>query len=102
MVAEGREARAQQAVLRLPPALLEPAGAVRPAPSNGVSLRELYPDQEIYADTDVQSLQVRLARLQKRNEELQRAVEQRGIRHGIYKAGRQVATYLRARNAKKS
>jgi hypothetical protein len=101
LVAEGRAARAEQTALRLSPALLEPAGGVRPAPSNGVSLRELYPDQEIYADTDVQSLQVRLARLQKHNEELQRALEQRGIRHGIYQMGRQVATYLRTRNARK-
>jgi hypothetical protein len=44
---------------------------------------------------------VRLARLQKRNEELQRALEQRGIRHGLYQMGRQVATYLRTRNTKK-
>jgi hypothetical protein len=59
------------------------------------SLAALYPSQPLFSENDVTLLQVRLTRLQKKNEELTRVVRSRGIRRGIYTFGRHLATYLK-------
>jgi hypothetical protein len=73
----------------LPAALLggDEGSPRRAAPS----LAELYPDQDVFAETDPAALQVRIARLQKDNERLRRELQRRSVAHRLYTLGRTLA-----------
>lgn len=59
------------------------------------SLSVLYPGQPDFQITDVRTLQTRIARLRKRNAELEREIQARTITNGLFKIGRQVSKHLR-------
>lgn len=51
-------------------------------------LAELYPGQEVFAERDVQRLQVRLARAEKDRDRLERQLRRRSVMHRLYTLGR--------------
>jgi len=55
------------------------------------SLAELYPDQPIFAESDVQRLQVRLARAEKDRERLERELRRRSMVQRLYALGKNIA-----------
>lgn len=55
------------------------------------SLAELYPDQPVFAELDVQRLQVRLARAEKDRERLERELNRRSVARRLYALGRSLA-----------
>ncbi len=61
-------------------------GRVRPHPA--LPLADLYPDQEIFAEQDVQRLQVRLARAEHDRDQLERALRQRSVAQRLYALGK--------------
>lgn len=55
------------------------------------SLAELYPEQEVFAEHDVQRLQVRLARAEKDRERLERELRRRSVAQRLYSLGKSLA-----------
>ncbi len=55
------------------------------------SLAELYPDQPVFAELDVERLQVRLARAEKDRERLERALRHRSVAQRLYALGKTLA-----------
>ncbi len=98
LVALGSAAKEAGGPLRLPQNVMR--SVAEPAPGRPVPLSELYPDQPVYAETDVQALQVRLARLQKKNEQLRRELEKRSLAEQIFALGRSAAAKLKRRPGK--
>jgi hypothetical protein len=94
MVAYAREAKCQQQPYVLAPNMLQLSPVMQPVHSQNYTLADLYPEQPLFTDTDVSSLQIRLARLHKQNEKLRQMLEQRGFRYSIYLLSRQLALYL--------
>jgi hypothetical protein len=92
MVAWGHEARSKDSPWNMPANLLGAQLQAIQAPQ--VRLSELYPENPLFADCKVESLQVRLARLQKRNEELQKNLENRSLARGMYTFGKKIAHYF--------
>ena len=81
---------------RLPSRLLGQEGV---APTGAApKLSDLYPDQPAFAEEDVMVLQARLARQQRRIEELEKVIRRRGIVHFLYTAGKFVRNSLRRSN----
>jgi hypothetical protein len=68
--------------------------------TGGSTLGEFYPENPLFFDNDVVSLQVRLARLQKRNEEIQKELNHRGIGYGVYVFGRHLANLMKSKTTK--
>jgi hypothetical protein len=97
LVALGAAARAGGGPLRLPKNMTQSAAEL--AVTRPVSLSELYPDEPVYAETDVQSLQVRLVRLQKKNEQLEKKMEKRSVARKVFAIGRSAAATLKGRPA---
>ena len=64
----------------------------------GRELSELYPDEPIYKDRDIASLQARLVRLQKENSNLRQALERSTLSKGLHTLGSRVSRYLRGRS----
>lgn len=58
------------------------------------SLEELYPDQPVFAERDVQALQVRLARLQRDYADLRDRQKQQGVAQRLYRLGRSTVDRL--------
>ncbi|HEX7361427.1 MAG TPA: hypothetical protein VF283_13135 [Bryobacteraceae bacterium] len=71
------------------------ANAVYTSQGAPPSLAGLYPDQSDFQITDIRVLQTKLARLRKRNTELEREIQARTIINGLFKIGRQVSKHLR-------
>jgi hypothetical protein len=71
-----------------------PSVADRPAPApNGgaPALADLYPEEPVFRETDLQRLQVRLLRAEKDNERLRVALRQRSVAHRLYELGRSLS-----------
>ena len=66
------------------------------------SLAELYPDQEVFAERDVQRLQVRLARAEKDRERLERQLRRRSVAQRLYALGKSFAGNGRGEGGGKS
>lgn len=96
MIAGARTTRDSMASLHLPSQLLPP-DMHRSRKHSNFTLPELYPNHPSFRDDNIEALQVRLARLQKKNEELQLALSHRGIQYGVYTIGKQLAHYLRSK-----
>jgi hypothetical protein len=58
---------------------------------------DLYPEEAIYRNTDVPSLQAHLVRLKKQNAELRETLQGFTLGRGLHTVGRKVAQYLRGR-----
>lgn len=95
MVAWARDARSKDSPWDMPANFL--GGLFQSTEGHQARLSDLYPEEPLFADRAVESLQVRLARLQKRNEELQKDVQSRSFAHGIYTIGKQIAHYFRSK-----
>lgn len=65
---------------------------------NSPSLAELYPDQPVFAERDVQALQVRLARAEHDRAQLERALRQRSVAHRLYALGKSLTGGKRRRS----
>jgi hypothetical protein len=72
----------------------EPPGSSRGA----LDLGALYPGQSAFTETDLRSLQIRVARAEKTVERLQLEKRRGGIRHGVYALGRELVRVLRSRS----
>jgi hypothetical protein len=72
MFAFAQEARRQRSTLRLPANML--AAEVSQVPNQPAPLTDLYPEQPIFRETNVASLQLRLARLENENVRLKEQV----------------------------
>ena len=79
--------------LRLPPNLL---GRAVPAPAGTpAKLSSLYPGQPAFEGEDIMEMQGRLARQQRRIEELEKVIRRRSIFYALYKAGQSLQNLLR-------
>lgn len=94
MIAAGKAgASASGNTLRLPPQMLGDDGTSRAG--TPPKLSELYPDQQAFAEEDIMEMQARLARQQRRIEELEKVIRHRSILHALYTAGRFVQDSIR-------
>lgn len=94
MVAAAKaDASGPGSVLRLPPNLLghEASAAAGTLPK----LSDLYPGQSAFEGDDVMEMQARLARQQRRIQELEKVIRRRSIFYALYKAGQSVQNSLR-------
>jgi hypothetical protein len=96
MVTQGSVVREGGSPLSLPANLL--GSGPEHVSTRSASLADLYPDQPVYGESDIPSLQVRLARLQKKNEQLQKDLDRRGVGYGLYAFGRSVAAFLKSKS----
>jgi hypothetical protein len=94
MARHAADVRRGQAAWPLPAGLIGGRSAAAASP---FSLADLYPGHPFFSDTQITSLQARLARLQRRNEQLEQAARRRGLRHGTYLVGKYIAGYFRSR-----
>lgn len=81
MIEVAEQQRQTQSRLHLPNTML--AGAKNYTRSGLLSLETIYPGQPVFADNNIQSLQVRLARLSKENDRLQSSLQSRSIGYWI-------------------
>lgn len=96
MIALAREARQAGRPLSLPPNMTG-AGFLAGVRRNHYSLADLYPDQTIFAETDLEALQVRYARLSKEYERLKKQMETRRLGYWMAVAGRYLSRLLQNR-----
>lgn len=90
MAALAREARLRGGPLSLPPMMVSLTHIDRYERSYA-SLSDLYPDQTIFAEAELEALQVRYARLNKEYVRLKRELETRRLGYWIAAAGRYLA-----------
>jgi len=61
------------------------------------SLAELYPEQPVFAESDVRTLQARLVRVQRENDRLKRQLRRRSVSYRLYQLGRSLGERMHAR-----
>ncbi|HEX6965419.1 MAG TPA: hypothetical protein VF166_06440 [Gemmatimonadaceae bacterium] len=72
----------------LPARLLRAGGEISQPAMPHASLAELYPEQPVFAESDVRTLQARLVRVQKDNDRLKRQLRRRSVSYRLYQLGR--------------
>ena len=77
MVKLGRTARTERKTLAFPPRLVECASM--DVANQRTRLHELYPEQPIFHEADVTSIQLKLARLENENRQLMKQIDARNI-----------------------
>jgi hypothetical protein len=98
MVSLARKIRTENATWRFPPDMVGDPGQwslPRPRP-----LKELYPEQPLFGEEELDGLRVRLARAQKENEWLQRELGRRALVETVSRIGRRIRDAVRKRTSR--
>lgn len=100
MAEEGARARREDRRLAFPPDLLGRAGGFPPGEPPPLHL--LYPEAAAFVDTEVRSLQARVARLHKANEQLREELSRRHLADVLRRAGKVAVANLTPRRKGRS
>lgn len=99
MVVAAHALRTSNSLFVLSPNLLDiTAASISPAGKQCVDLSEVYPEQEIFEENDLQALQIRYARLNKEYEKLRNQLRTRDIGYWMSATGNHLARRIKRRS----